>query len=126
MPSARDLRDRVRFERRAAAQNDLGGTSGDWETLIESRFASLTPVPIGRRAGEEVLAQRLQGVGLFDLWVRSDSQTRTVTTDDRVVDARDATRVFAIRWAQDARGLGGVKRGREWILMQLEQGTADG
>lgn len=124
MPSAGDLRDRVRFERRASAQNDIGGTSGDWEVLIDSRRANLLPTSTGR--GETVLAQRLQGVAMFDLWVRSDRKTREVTTDDRVVDARDETRVFAIHWAQDAYGLGLVKRRLEWVLMQIELGVADG
>jgi head-tail adaptor len=120
MPTARDLRDRVRFERRAATSDGLGNTQGAWATLIESRLASLKPRTVGRGDSEAVLGQRLQGTAIFDLWVRYDSETAGVTTDDRVVDARDPTRTFAIRFTQD------MDRRRQWLLMQVELGVADG
>jgi head-tail adaptor len=115
-PQAGELRARVRFERKAAVNDGYGNAEGDWLPLIPSRAARLTPA----RGGEQVIGQRLQGVSAWDLWVRYDRETAAVTTDDRVVDARDASgnRSFAIRFAQDMDGR------RRWILMQLELGAA--
>lgn len=111
---AGELRDRVTFQRRERLAS--GPTPfGDWQTLIASRAAKLVPT----RGGEQVIAGRLQGVAAFDLWVRYDSETARVTPEDRVVDARDPARVFAIRFAQDMDGQ------RRWILMQLELGAAE-
>ncbi len=115
--SARDLRQRIRVDRRSQTLTAMGGP-GPWETLITSRAAKLAPRPIG--GGEVVLAGRLQGVAPFDCWVRYDSETAEIRPDDRVVDARDPTRVFNVRFAEDMDGR------RNWILLQLEKGVADG
>lgn len=114
-PAAGELTERVRFERRAAADDGYGNTEGAWATLITSRAAKLRPT----RGGEQTIAARLQGTAAWDLWVRFDGETSTVTTDDRVVDARDATRTFNIRFIGDMEGR------REFLLMQLEQGVAE-
>lgn len=116
-PGAGELRASVRFERRGPQAN-VGGVvvDGAWAVLIDRRSARLLPV----RGGEQVQADRLSGVAAFELVVRSDSATRGVTTADRVVDRRDPTRVFDIRFAEDLEG-----RGR-WIVLQLEKGTGDG
>lgn len=117
MPTARDLRERIRVDRRSQTPTARGG-QGDWETLIDSRRASLKPRPIG--GDESVLAARVQGTAMFDCWVRYDSDTATIRPDDRVVDLRDTSRVFNVRFAQDMDGR------RTWILMQLELGVAEG
>ena len=119
-PTSRDLRDRVTFQRRASTPTAAGGVSDTWNTLIDSRFVKLTPINIGRRDAEPVLAARAQGKALFDLWVRWDSQTSQVGAGDRVVDLNDATRVFNIHFNQDMDGR------RQWLLMQLEIGVASG
>jgi hypothetical protein len=116
-----ELIDRVRFERRAVVADDgYGNTEGDFETLIAGRAARLTPTLMAGDAAEVVIAARQQGRQLWDLWVRSDSATRGVKTDDRVVDARDATRTFNVKSVGDMTG------DRRWLLVQLESGTADG
>lgn len=116
-PSARDLRQRVRIERRGSTPTARGGSAG-WETLIESRAAKLTPRPIG--GSETVLAGRLQGTAVFDCWLRLDSETTAIRAGDRLVDARDETRVFNIRSALDLDGR------RQWLLLQCELGVAHG
>lgn len=120
MPSARDLRQRIRVDRRSATTDEMGGQGG-WVTLIDSRFCSLLPVKLGARTDPEmVLAGRLQGTAVFDAWLRFDSLTSTIRPDDRVVDARDTSRVFNVRFVQDMDGR------HEWMLLQLQLGSAEG
>jgi head-tail adaptor len=114
-PPVGDLRERVIFQRRETVADGYGNTEGDWVELGR-RAARLRPT----RGGEQIIAGRAQGVSLWDLWVRCDSLTRAVTTDDRVADALDPARVFNIRFAEDMDGK------RQWILLQLEKGAADG
>lgn len=109
-----DLRDKVRFERRAEVADGFGNFEGDWRSLGEAR-ADLKPT----RGLETVLAGRLQGRASWDLWVQSSNLTRSLTPGDRVVDVRDPTRVWNIRWSGDLDG------DRRWLLIQLEQGVAE-
>lgn len=117
-PGLGALRQRVWFERKEQFDpngpgDGAGNYEGDWKKLCAARPASLLPT----RGGEQVIAGRLQGTSLFDLWVQSDEDTVKVRAGDRVVDAENPDRQFAVRWAQDMAG-----RNR-WILMQLEQGV---
>jgi head-tail adaptor len=116
MPNAGELRQSVRFERRAIVEDGYGNERGDWEVLIDRRSAKLTPT----RGGDQVVAGRQQGVAAWDLWVRFDSATRGVTTDDRVVDRADPARSFNIKFIGDMDGR------RRFLLMQLEAGRGDG
>jgi head-tail adaptor len=115
-PSPGELRESVRFERReVVGEGDgFGNSDGDWLPLIARRSAKLVP----RTGGEQVVAERLQGVSSWDLWVRFDQATSQVEPGDRLVDRRNAARVFNIRFCQDMTGR------RRWILMQLELGVA--
>lgn len=119
MPTARDLRDRVRFERRTETPDGYGNTVAGWATLFE-RWAALKPTTPRKTGSEEVLQARRQGVAFFDLWVRHDSQTVTITPADRVVDARDPTRIFDIQFNEDMDGR------RTWRLLQLQKGANPG
>lgn len=112
--SARDLRERVTFQRRGPSAGDGAGNFEDVFADLFSRNAKLTPT----RGGDTVIAGRLQGTSAWDCWVRFDKDTRTLTPDDRVIDARHPERIFNIRWAGD---LTGRKR---WLLLQLELGVA--
>ncbi|HAD84252.1 MAG TPA: head-tail adaptor protein [Brevundimonas sp.] len=112
---AGDLRQRVKFQRRPIAGDDgYGNPEGDFVDLGIARAASLAPT----RGGEDVQAGRVAGKASWDCWVRQDSGTRQIMTSDRVVDARDGTRVFNIRFIGDMDGDG------VWLLMQLESGVA--
>lgn len=112
---AGDLRHRVKFQRRPKTGGDgYGNREGAFADLGIERAASLTPM----RGGEDVQAGRVTGRASWDCWVRSDSATRSITTSDRVVDARDPNRVFDIRFIGDMDG------DRTWLLMQLESGVA--
>lgn len=119
-PLARDMRDRVKFQRRTTASTPLGGTTGTWYDLIPGRAAQLIPFRPRRKGGVEDLAGRAQGTAPYDMWVRYDSLTSQVTTDDRVVDLRHPSRVFKIGYVEDQ------DRRRLWLVFQLELGVADG
>ena len=119
-PLAKDMRDRVSFQRRATTTTPLGGSEGAWSTLIASRLVKLVPIKPYRKDAEAVMAGRLQAVKLYELFVRSDSVTSTVTCDDRAIDGRDPTRIYKIRFIED------MDRRGVWLMMQLELGAADG
>lgn len=115
-----DLKENIRVETRTSASDGGGGQTAAWSTYIDSRRVSLLP---GRAAGplagkEEVLAARLQGITLWDCWIRFDSLTSAITTDMRVVDNRDESRVWNVRFVEDMDGA------RRWLLMVLERGVA--
>lgn len=115
---AGDLRQKVKFQRRANTGGDgYGNTEGPWGDLSIERSCSLTP----SRGGETVQAGRLAGSAAWDLWLRADSGTRTLKVGDRAVDSRDATRVFNIRF-----GPSDMDGTNTWLFLQLEQGVADG
>lgn len=113
MPSAGELRDSIRFERRGSQGNVGGVVKVDWVTIVDRCPAKLLPT----RGREEIVAGRLTGVSSWDCWVRSNSQTRQVRTGDRAVDRRDPSRVFNVRFIGDMDGR------RTWLLMQLELGA---
>lgn len=111
-----DLRQRVKFQRRAEGTDAYGNAVADWRDLGIERFASLTP----SRGGEDVQAGRIAGVVSWDCWVRSDGGTRSLNTGDRAIDLRDPRRAFNITFIGDMDG------GRKWLLIQMQSGKADG
>ena len=119
-PRARDLRDRVQFQRRTVSTSPLGGVTGAWYVLIPSRAAKLVPFRPRRKGGVEEEAGRAQGTAPYDLYVRYDSLTSTVTTDDRVIDLHKPQRVYKIGFVED------MERRNLWLTFQLELGVADG
>lgn len=117
IPKAPELRAKVRFERRSGKGNVGGVVKSEWTALGIERSARVTP----RLGGEGVLAARLTATQPVEITVRYDSQTRTITPDHRVVDTRDATRVWAIKSIAD------VESGRDrWLNMLCEAGGTDG
>jgi head-tail adaptor len=82
MPAGR-LRERVWFEHRAATDDGHGNVEGPWVRRF-SVAAEIAP----RLGSETVLAARLSGVQPFTITVRGSSETRAVTTDWRMVNAR--------------------------------------
>ena len=108
-PGAGELREKVSF-RRGGSTSNVGGyvvttfadlkDTGSPPVLI-TRSSRLQPM----RGGEVVQAARLDGVSAWECVIRSDSFTRTLTTDDQLVNARDNSKVYAIRYILDLQGL---------------------
>jgi head-tail adaptor len=90
--AAGELREMVRFDRRATIPDDgYGNTSGAWEP-----FAGPCPARIAPAAGsEDVLAERLQGLQPVEITVRYSRQTAALGTQDRAVDVRSG-RTYSI------------------------------
>lgn len=116
-PRTAELRDKVRFERRSGKGNVGGVIKADWTALGIERSARV----VARMGGEGVLAARMTATQPVEITVRFDSQTRTVTADDRVVDVRDPTRVWAVKSIAEVEG------GRDrWLNSLCEAGGTDG
>jgi SPP1 family predicted phage head-tail adaptor len=86
-----DLYYRVAFDKRSEVDDGYGNTVSDWAEQFQCRAAYRH-----LRGGESIMAGRLEGKHVQVITVRASSQTRQVTTDWRMRDARDGT-VFNIR-----------------------------
>lgn len=140
-PAIGDMRERIRIERRGRlvdgsivwddiqaawdqSDADWSGDDGDgagnyessWLEFIASRSAAIHV----RRGGEGVQAARLQGVDVYDVWVRIDNETAQIRTGDRIVDLRDPSRIFGIAFA------GNLDRRGRYLLLQCRLGGAEG
>lgn len=140
LPAIGDLRHSVRVERRARldangepvwdsdlewdgeAEWDDGDGDGagnfeaaQWRTFIDRRAAKLQAT----RGGEEVIANRLSGLELFDVWMRCDAKTALIRVGDRIIDNRDESRILNVRWIGNLDGRG------QFLLLQCQAGAAD-
>lgn len=89
--SAGELRNAIAFESQESEDGDYGTIGGSWCEQF-TRSARIRYL----RGSEPVLAQRLVGVQPAVITVRSDSETRCVTSSWRLRDARTGT-LFNIR-----------------------------
>lgn len=101
----------ARIEENPDSPVDYGNTVSDWQEqfVVRAGFVHL-------RGGESVMAGRLQGKHTQVIRVRSSSQTRTITTDWRVVDKRNGD-IFNIRDIT-------VETDRQFISLLCEKGVA--
>ncbi|BCH32634.1 hypothetical protein MesoLjLc_45640 [Mesorhizobium sp. L-8-10] len=111
MTDGGDLFYRVAFDRRTEVDDGLGNTLADWVEQFQCRAAYRH-----LRGGESVVASRLQGKHVQIIAVRASSQTRQVSTDWRVRDARTGE-VFNIRDVT-------VETDRAFISFLCERGVA--
>jgi SPP1 family predicted phage head-tail adaptor len=112
MPSAGSLFERVAFQSRTETADGYG----NMHTVFTTRFRRQASF-ITRSGSESVLAARLEGRQPMTIIVSSDSQTREVTTDWRIVDDRNG-QVYAITAAED------MDRRRQWITFICARGIS--
>lgn len=87
------LRSLLAFQRRGEVEDDYGNVQvGKWGTAFTAH-AELIPL----RGGEAVMASRLDGRQPYVIRIRSSSQSRAVDASWQIVDARNESRVFAIK-----------------------------
>jgi len=110
-PAASDLYEHVGFDKHGTAPDGAGGTISAFTEQFTRRAAY-----IHLRGGETVMASRLAGRHTQVVRVRSDSQTRTVTTDWRVTDKRSGA-VFNIKDITPSDD-------RAWLDFLAEKGVA--
>lgn len=84
--SSGELRERIAFDLVAESDTTYGIVAGDWDEQF-TRAARIRPL----RGSEPVIAQRLSGVQPVVITVRSDPETRLITSAWRARDARAGT-----------------------------------
>lgn len=110
------LRESVRVERLSAGSTDSRGMPiSAYAPVITGIPAKIGPT----KGGEAIQDARVRGTGYFDIVVRSDSDTETITTEDRLVDERIPTRVYNIRW------IANLDERNRFLIMTCELGVAD-
>jgi len=117
IPTAGELRDRVRVETRQSSSNIGGVVRSEWTATGVVRWARVRE----RVGGETALAGRLTSRQAVEICVRSDSATRDLTSDHRLVGEAGphAGAVWSIR---SVTRLGDTAR---WLLVTCEAGGLD-
>lgn len=110
---AGDLVHRFAFDERADADRGDGVSEGEWEERFQVR-AGVTHI----RGGEAVLASRLEGQHVQVVYVRSSSQSRSVSTSWRLRDVRTGD-IFNIRDITPTQD-------RQWIDFLCQSGVNPG
>ena len=113
---AGQLRVRVRFDMLVETPDPAGGSSKVWEEQF-THWAAIKPL----RGGEDVQAQRLQGLQPVLIVVRKDSQTKAIEPSWRAVELLSgvAIRYYALKTAED------MERQNRFITMLAVSGAAD-
>lgn len=110
------LTERLHFQQRDVGNDGWGNPvpAGDWRTqfTVAAGIEAL-------KGGEPVIAARLEGQQPCVIVVRRSRAALAVTTDWRIVDSRDASRV----WAITAPPLD-PDSGREWLDILATLGGA--
>lgn len=92
MLNAGDLRERVFLDKRERTNDGAGNhLTGDFQVQFSRRAAF-----VYAGGGESVMAERLEGRSIIKIRMRKDSQTKLITADWQLRDARRGT-VYAIR-----------------------------
>ncbi len=118
-PRPSQLKDRVRFERKNAKGQNVGGVIREaWVRALEDRMVRLEPL----RGGAEVIADRIAGVSVWTMDVPACEAIRAIGdgVGMRAVDCRDERRVFAIQSCLDLEGKD------RWRTLTLQLVGADG
>jgi head-tail adaptor len=80
------LRERVKVQRRSTSTAVPGVTEGPFEDIFDGLKFPANVVPT--RRSDSVIAAKLKGINVYDVYLRSDSSSRTITADDRLVWVR--------------------------------------
>lgn len=117
LPSSGSLRGRIHLQKRTLEPDPWGGPDreGDWATqaTVACEFVAL-------KGSETVIASRLQGIQPYIVKVRNSTATRQVDETWRLVDARDGSRVFAIKAPPTD-----PDQKRTWLEILVEQGRLE-
>lgn len=93
------LRDRVNVERNSPVSDGYGNTVGGWGTLYAGVPASVLPM----KGGEVVRMSRVESSGAVEIWMRSSSETRSITPSDRLINSATGA-IYEIRHIADLTG----------------------
>lgn len=129
--SAGDLFHSFAFDRRVEIDQGDGVTVGKWAEQFSVRAGV-----INIRGGEDVIAGRLQGKSTKVVFVRSSSQTKQISTDWRmrdartgeIIDASNGEMVGGKKWTGVSYNIAEItiSDDRAWIDCLGQSGMADG
>lgn len=102
---------KVTFQSPAAGSDGYGGTVDGWKDEFTCRASFLYA-----GGGEAVQAARLEGNGIMKVRLRSSVQTRSITQEWRMKDARSC-QAYNIREVDP-------RTDRFWIYLLVERGVA--
>jgi len=112
--NAGEMRERVRFERRQASGDDgYGNVLYDWQSIAGPVAARIKPA----RGDEEILAQRLAGVAVFEIIVRWATEIAAVLSGDRCVNDRTGL-IYNIKTIQN------MDEHKRYFTLTVEAGGA--
>jgi Phage head-tail joining protein len=115
-----DLRHRVAFDRRKQVDDGYGNTEGDF---VEQFMRRAQFIYAG--GGESVMAARLEGRGVVKVRVWSCAQTRTISQDWQMRDARSGAFVDGV-WTGTTYAITEVDAvtDPQWVYLVVERGVA--
>ncbi|CDZ43191.1 Hypothetical protein NGAL_HAMBI1146_59640 [Neorhizobium galegae bv. officinalis] len=111
MPSAGDLKEKVALDKRQTTNDGAGNYQSDFVEQFDRRAAF-----VYAGGGEAVAAERLEGRSIMKIRLRSDTQTRSITSDWQVRDARRGT-AYAIREVD-------AVTNPRWVYLVVSSGVA--
>lgn len=114
-PTAQDFNRRARFEARSTEDDGYGNpVSGNWEEKF-TVWIALRPGGLS----EAVVAARLEGSQVINVYVRASPQTREITSDWRmIVNDHGQERIYAVNAQPDGLTMKG------FIYFQAKSGVA--
>lgn len=118
MPIGGDLRESLRFERRATVGGggvDYGNYSGAWGLLYGPVAARIEP----QAGSEEVLAERPTGIQPAAITIRWSTKAAQIQPQDRIVDERSGRTWNVIAIANE-------DQRRQYLNIVASSGAADG
>lgn len=109
------LRDTITISRPSRVSDGRGGTVAS-TTIVATNIPARITV---KRGGEQVQAQRLNGITPHEITVRYDATTATIQHGDTIADQHGTA--YGIEWA------GCLDEGRpRWITIMAKTGTVAG
>lgn len=91
-PRASQFTDRLKLLRKSQTSDGYGGTSAVWSSVETDIAAAIKPM----KGGEKIQAMRLTGTNPFEITLRANDITNSITTTDRLQDQND--RIYEVNW----------------------------
>lgn len=93
---AGQLRERVTFQRQATGAGDGAGNFG--EDFADLAGATSCAAEINPLNGSEIsISEGIQGRAVYEVRIRYTAERAAIKVDDRMIDARDPTRIFNVK-----------------------------
>lgn len=112
------LRDRVTVQKRGTPGTKYRPDGQSWSAVVSARPARIAPMTGVRVNREEVIADRLAGVSIYEITMRDETALSGITTAWRIVDDRTSA-------VYDIRHIMRPDRLRRDLVLMCETGATD-